>query len=280
MRLSMALVTLLLSSLPAPAMSASARQTPFDLLEDGSVVVPVTIGGTGAYRFVVDTGSSRTVISTRVWRTLRLPVVAKTLMVTPAGREDAYVVNLAGLAIEGRHAVTVAAAVMAADRYAAGQQVDGLIGQDVLSAAVYTIDYERRVIVWHSAAEVPDGVRLPLNVRNHRVLVSLPQFDGDPRSLSLIPDSGSDGLVLFAHAQDKVRLTPLDVGVLSSVSGARLARRVQLESLVVGQAHLQNPLAVVVDSGESADLLGDGLLPLHVFARVTFNVAEGFLIVQ
>ena len=279
MRISMAVVTLLLSSLPA-AVAARSQHTPFDLLEDGSVVVPVTIGGTGSYRFVVDTGSSRTVISTRLWRALRLPVVAKTLMVTPGGRTEALVVRLAGLAIEARPEVTVAVAVTEADRYAAGQQVDGLIGQDVLSSAVYTIDYERRVIVWHSSADVPGGVRLPLDVRNQRVLVTLPQYDGDPRSLSLIPDSGSDGLVLFAHAQDKVRLTQLDIGVLSSVSGAKLARRVQLDSLVVGQARLQNPLAVIVDSGEPADIMGDGLLPLHVFSRVTFNVTEGFLIVQ
>jgi predicted aspartyl protease len=279
MRVSMAVITLLLSSL-APAAAAAGSQTPFDLLEDGSIVVPVTIGGTGAYRFVVDTGSSRTVISTRLWTSLRLPVVAKTQMVTPAGRDDAYVVRVPGLAIAARPEVTVAAAVMAADRYAAGQQVDGLIGQDVLSAAIYTIDYKRRVIVWHSSADVPDGVRLPLHVRNHRILVSLPQYEGDPRSLWLIPDTGSDGLVLFAHAQDKVRLTLLDVGMLSSVAGARLARRVQLDGLVVGEARLRNPLAVVVDSGEPVDLMGDGLLPLHVFARVTFNVPDGFLIVQ
>ena len=279
MRISLA-ITLLLSTLPAAAPLATAEKTPFDLLEDGSIVVSVTIGGTGSHRFVIDTGSSRTVISTRLWQALRLPVVAKTLMVTPAGRDDAYVVRLNGLAIEARPEVTVSAAVMQADRYAAGQQVDGLIGQDVLSTGVYTIDYGQRTIVWHSPAEVLRGVRLPLNVRDLRLLVSLPQFAGDPRPLSLIPDSGSDSLVLFAHAQDKVRLTQLDVGVLSSLSVSRLARRVQLEGLVVGQTRLQNPLAVVVESGEHEGLMGDGLLPLHIFSRVTFNVAGGFLIVQ
>jgi predicted aspartyl protease len=276
---SLALTTLLFSTLSASP-AAGAGTTPFDLLRDGSIVVPVTIGGTGSYRFVIDTGSSRTVISTRLWQALRLPVVARTVMVTPAGRGDAYVVRLGGLAIGTEPAVTVAAAVMPADRYAAGQQVDGLIGQDVLSRVVYTIDYAHRVIVWHSPADSLSGVRLAITVRDHRVLVSLPQHDGDPRPLSLIPDSGSDGLVLFAHAQDKIRLTPLDVGLLSSVSGTRLARRVQLERLMVGATRLQNPFAVVVDSNEPADLMGDGLLPLHVFSRVTFNVAGRFLIVQ
>ncbi len=279
MRISSAITTLLLFTVPA-ANTARAGNTPFDLLEDGSIVVPVTIGGTGPYRFVIDTGSSRTVISTRLWKELRLPVVAKTRMVTPAGSEDAYVVRLGGLAIDARPQVTVSAAVMPADRYAAGQQVDGLIGQDVLASAIYTLDYAQRAIVWHSSADAMSGIRLPVSVHNHRVLVSLPQYEGDPRPLSMIPDSGSDGLVLFAHAQERVRLTPLGIDVLSSLSGVRLARRVQLEGLVVGQARWENPQAVVVDNGEAGDLMGDGLLPLHVFSRVTFNVTAGFVIVQ
>jgi predicted aspartyl protease len=272
--------TILLLTLSPAAPAARTGETPFDLLQDGSIVVPVTIGGMGTYRFVIDTGSSRTVISTRLWQALRLPVVAKTLMVTPGGRNDAYVVRLDRLAVGGRPEVSVTAAVMPAERYAAGQQVDGLIGQDVLSSAIYTIDYGDSAIVWHSPADVLRGVRLPLNVRNHRVLVNLPQYQGDPRPLSMIPDTGSDALVLFAHARDKVRFTSLDFGVLSSVSGTKLARRIQLDGLVVGQARLQNPFAVVVETEESSDLMGDGLLPLHVFSRVTFDVTGGFLIVQ
>ena len=115
MRISLVITTLLLSTLLPPGASASPAPTRFVLLDDGSIVVPVTIGGTGPYRFVVDTGSSRTVISTRLWRALRLPVVAKTQMVTPAGRDEAYVVRLAGLAICCQSEVTVDAAVMAAD---------------------------------------------------------------------------------------------------------------------------------------------------------------------
>ena len=49
---------------------------------------------------------------------------------------------------------------------------------------------------------------------------------------------------------------------------------------MVGGARLQNPLAVIIDTGESVEMMGDGLLPLNVFSRVTFNVAEGYLIVH
>jgi hypothetical protein len=278
--MSITFATVLLCAMPAVAVAAGHSATPFDLLEDGSIVVPVTIGGTGPYRFVLDTGSSRTVISTRLWKALRLPVVATTVMVTPAGRGAAYIVRLEGLAVDGRPGVNVSAAVMAADRYADGQQVDGLIGQDLLAAVVYTIDYRGRTVFWHAPGETLPGRRLPLNVRDNRLLVSLAQHDGDPRPLRLVPDSGSDGVVLFSHAQDKLRLTQLEVGVLTGLSGSRLARRVQIDGLVVGKTVLLNPLAVVVDSSEPIEMMGDGLLPLHLFSRVTFNVAEGYLIVE
>jgi hypothetical protein len=274
-----AIVTLLLLAI-STNMAAGRSTTLFELLEDGSVVVPVTIGGTGPYRFVLDTGSSRTVITSRLWKTLRLPAVAKTVIVTPAGRDEAYVVRLEGLAVDGRPGAAVLAAVLPADRYAAGQQVDGIIGQDVLASAVYTIDYGQRAVHWHAPSDELPGGRLPLTIRDKGLLVTLSQHAGDQRPLNLVPDSGSDGLVLFAHAQDKLRLTPIDVGVLSSVSGSRLVRRVEVESLVVGDARLERSSAVVIESTEAVEMMGDGLLPLHVFDRVTFNVAAGYLIVH
>jgi len=278
-RISTTLATVLLFAQPMTATAADRAITPFDLLEDGSIVVPVTIGGTGRYRFVLDTGSSRTVISSRLWKALRLPVVAKTLLVTPAGRGDAFVVRLRGIAVGGGAGIDVNAAVIPADRYAAGQRIDGLIGQDVLAAAFYTIDYRARAVVWHGAGDVHSGLRLPLLIRDNRVLVSLAQREGDPNPLYLIPDSGSDCLVLFAHARNKLRFTSLDVGVLSSMSAVRLVRRVEVEGLMIGNTRLHAPSAVMLDNGD-AETMGDGLLPLHVFSQVTFNAGAGYLIVQ
>ena len=280
MRISIGLAIVLVSALPVGAAAGDRRITPFDLLEDGSIVVPVTIGGTGRYRFVLDTGSSRTLIACRLWKILRLPVIAKTLLVTPAGREEAYVVRLRGMALGGGPGIDVAAAVIEADRYAAGRQVDGLIGQDVLAAATYTIDYRARTIVWHAAGDTLAGLRLPLVMRNNQLLVSLAQREGDPNPLSLTPDTGSDSLVVFAHARDKLRMTSLDIGVLSSLAGVRLVRRVEVDGLMIGNTRLRTPTAMLVDSGGAGEVMGDGLLPLHLFARVTFNAGQGYLIVE
>ena len=189
--------------------------------------------------------------------------------------------RLAGLAVAGRPGIDVSAAVLPADRYAAGQRVDGLIGQDVLASVVYTIDYGQRAVRWHQPGDVLPGDRLPLQdpqqpaARQPRATRRRSRSD-----LHLVPDSGSDALVLFAHAQGKLRLTLQDVGVLSSVSGSRLVHRADVDRLVVGTARLRNPPALVIESDEPVEMMGDGLLPLHVFARVTFNVAEGYLIVH
>jgi len=280
MRLMIIFAVSLLSVTHAAASVYRPAATPFELLDDGSLIVGVTIGGTGPWRFVIDTGSSRTVISTRLWQTLRRPVIARTVMVTPAGRDTAYVVRLQGVTIGDRAPVDVDAAVIPADRYAAGQRVDGLIGQDILAEAIYTIDYRGRSIEWHRAGDSLSGLRLPLEVRDQRVLVVLAQRDGDASPLSLIPDSGSDALVLFAQAKDKLRMTPLDIDVLTSMAGTRLVRRVRIDELVIGDARLRDSIAVMLDNGDAAGVMGDGLLPLHVFARVTFNVRERYLIVD
>ena len=280
MRAALFIASILLLAKSAEATTNVLASTPFELLDDGSLIVPVTIGGTTGYRFLVDTGSSRTVISTRLWQSLRRPVVASTVMVTPAGRDLAYIVRLERFGVGSLVPVDVDAAVMPAERYAAGQRVDGLIGQDVLAKAIYTIDYRAREIRWHQPGEPFDGVRLPLDVCADRVLVRLAQRDGDQRPLALIPDSGSDALVLFAHASDKLRFTLLDVDVLRSLSGTRLVRRVRIDEVIVGDTRLHDSPAVIVDSQESSALMGDGLLPLHVFSRVTFNVRERYLIVD
>jgi hypothetical protein len=220
------------------------------------------------------------VISTRLADTLRAPVLAHTVMITPAGRGTAPLVSVNRIAIAGRPEGAVAAAVMEHDRYAAGQQVDGLIGQDVLAGLCYTIDYRERTLIWRTPGEHLDGIRLPLTIQDNRALVSLAQRDGDASPLRLIPDSGADGLVLFAHARDKVPLTAMDVGLLSGVAGSRLTRRASVARLVIGTTLWRDTPAVIVDSGEPPDSMGDGLLPLHSFARVTFDAREGYLLVE
>src|SRR5882672_872076 len=78
------------STLSLAAVRADAAQNPdsihFALDAPGAVTVPVTLGGTGPFTFLVDTGSSRSSVSETVAARMAAPVVVRTEVITAAGR--------------------------------------------------------------------------------------------------------------------------------------------------------------------------------------------------
>ncbi len=252
----------------------------FRLHANGDIEVPVTVGRRGPFRFLVDTGSSRSALFSHTARRLGRYPVAQTMMVTPSGRVVRPMTHLEGVALGTMPPVTVLAMILPEDQ-SGHTAIDGLIGQDVLAGLTYTIDYDRRQLIFHSAAETAaSAIRLPLDWKDGRVLVSLSQRSGAHGPLELIPDSGASELVLFARS-DRVLppVTPLDAAVLRTLSGQRLVRRVLIDELHVGDIRLQSLAAMLVDALPDASL-GDGLLPLHLFARVTFNGPGRYLVVE
>jgi hypothetical protein len=178
--------------------------------------------------------------------------------------------------------VSVAAVILSHEDFAARTRLDGLVGQDVLAPLVYTIDYARKVIAWgQQLAQETEGSRLPLQIDDGRLLVTLRQSSSADSTLRFIPDSGADGVVLFARRSGPpMDVTPLDVGVLRTVTGHKLVRRVLVAGLRVGDLVLEDQTALLVQPDHAGAMLGDGLLPLHLFARVTFNGPGGYLIVE
>ena len=275
------LVTLFLG--PAESL-AERRVTPFELRPPGDIVVPVSIDGQGPFQMLLDTGASRSSVRAAVARRLASRVVGGTTMLTPAGGAHRSLVLLKGVSIAGRSASVVG---MQLDDDDLAQGIDGLIGQDVLATRVYTIDYTSASIIWHSQLESgAAGTRLHVDLENGRMLVSLPQRAARAASapaggtvLRMIPDSGADRLVLFTRAE-LPSLVAVDAGVLRSVNGTRAARQVRVEGLDVGEIRLEDQDAALLERTVGDRPFGDGLLPLHLFARVTINGPDRYLIVQ
>ena len=91
--------------------------------------------------------------------------------------------------------------------------------------------------------------------------------------VSFMLDTGYDGSIppTVSLANESVELTGL--------TGKRDARRVVVRAFRVGSTLLTEVPAVVVESAGDATAL-DGLLPLHLFARVTFNGPEHQLLIE
>jgi predicted aspartyl protease len=265
----------LVSSVPS-----AMAPLPFRVVNTSDLIVPVMLDGQGPFRFLFDTGSTRTTVSAKIAHRLGLRPVGTTVMVTPAGRSTRPVALLERLTVGAAGPTSVLAMIVPDDDL--GDGIDGLVGQDVLAALIYTIDYARRHVVWHpfGGDHVP-GVRLPLEFTEGRPMVSLRQRGGKYAALQLIPDSGADALVLFARSDRALpSLTPLDIGGLRTLSGQQLVRRVLVDDLDVGAIRLRDQIAVIVNRPEADAPVGDGLLPLHLFARVTFDGIRKELIVE
>ena len=99
-----------------------------------------------------------------------------------------------------------------------------------------------------------------------------------------MPDSGTNGLVVFERAGGvPLSMEPLPRGSeLESSSGQRRAvemRRIH-EPADRRASTLRDQIAAVVSRPEADAPEGDGLLPLHQFASVTFGSQAGYLVIR
>ena len=249
----------------------------------GEVVIPVFIGEDGPYRFLLDTGSSHTVISQTLATTLRAVPVAKAPMATSVGSILALVVRLSDVAVgTARVESLLATSLPSSAAEMLGDGILGVLGQDFLSHFNYTLDYRTSRLSWDDEDQIEKGVRLALEPSHGRLLVRLPQDARCRCPLRLVPDSGANGVVLFAGTEaDRLAVNTAGTSMrMSTLVGEGSARRVIVSALLVGPATLWNLPASRVVLPEDTTEHGDGLLPLSLFARVSFRHHEGYMVVQ
>jgi predicted aspartyl protease len=253
--------------------------TPFQLAEQGGVLIAVMLNGAGPFTMAIDTGANHSAIAEDVAVRIGAPAIARAMVTSSAGSRMRTLVRVQRLAFGPITTGTDATMISRKDLTALGA-FDGVIGQDVLAALRYTIDFGKRQIVWHDDEALTAGARAVLDMTFDygRYLVALPQRGG---VLHLVPDSGAGGLVLFQGAG---RVLPDLVGPrggirLDTFEGRIDAESVFVRELRIGRSTLRNLPAVLVERGANPAADGDGLLPLHFFGRVTFDGPARRLIV-
>jgi predicted aspartyl protease len=269
-----------LVSLAAGA-AADPGEVALKVRSSGALLVPVAIDGRGTFDFLLDTGSSHTVVGSELADRLALPVVAKVRVLTPAGAEMGLVVRVQHMDVDSASVEGLTPSVISIARLREREPgVEGVLGQDFLSLFDYTVDYRRKRLRW--TAEAAEGpARVPLVQAGDRRLVQV-TGNGRPGPALMVPDSGSEGFVIFErNGRTAVRVdeTSQLVGV-SGLAAEQSARRGVLRELRVGGVTLRNQPAVVLGRDGSSAIEGDGLLPLHQFSIVSFNNREGYLVVR
>jgi predicted aspartyl protease len=248
--------------------------TPFERGQ-GAIVLPVRLNGRGPFRFLLDTGSTHTAVSGTTAAAIGAPVVAKTAIGSAAGSRQTLVVRIDALDVGPITVPGLLASVVELEGIAGA---DGVIGHDALASLRYTIDFrERRVVWWPIDARVARGSALELQSSHGRFLISLPQRQS---VLRLVPDTGAESLLLF-DPDGTLPVTRLPTpAILTTTSGETQVRLARVRELRVGGTTLRDVPAALArrDRSEPAEI--DGLLPLHLFDRVTFDGPEKRLIVE
>ena len=118
----------------------------FDYVPDTSlIVVPVMINGHGPYKFLLDTGSTKSILSTKIADTLALPRL-RTEMLFSAGGNLPVTARTLSLLQVGITRVKNAEIAVGNLPLMKTLKVDGLLGSDYLRRFKVSIDYDNMIV--------------------------------------------------------------------------------------------------------------------------------------
>jgi predicted aspartyl protease len=136
---------------PAPASAHTSHGgTPFVLASEQAplVLVPVRIGDAGPFTFVLDTGASGTLVSTRTAAALHLDARPGAIATGAGGTASVSTATIARMSVGGTvvDRLSVAVADLPQVEKAIGRTIDGVVGYDFFGGKCVVLDYTSRVV--------------------------------------------------------------------------------------------------------------------------------------
>ena len=260
-----------LAASPTATVGVVATATPFRLGAHNEPIVGVRVNGRGPFSFILDTGSTHSSIGKRLAETLEAPAVAKTTVTSSLGEHVQPVVSIDSLEIGPASLAHLLVTEVPDDSLGNKNDLRGVLGQDVLGNLVYTLDFAARRVEWNPEIRASSSLStVHLQSVRGRFLAELPQQHS---TLWLVPDSGAETLVLYERPHLLLPPVTRSKGLawLSTLSDRQAVETVHVSRLLVGTANLTDVPAVLVKRDDDDASLGDGLLPLAMFERVTFD---------
>ena len=239
---------------PLPSVQ-TVTEIPFRLYGDYAIVVQGSVGERHKLNFLIDTGSSSTVVDGSLARKLRLARSPRTIAVF-ASTVTTEQVLLPSLQLGSLRATLLPAVVRDLSYFqdSLSAHVDVIVGIDLLSRTSFTVDYEARKLILGPAERLSNSV--PCDPRSPYPTVALRLGH---RVVRVIVDTGAQELALFEKQPGD--LVPDSQGVeeetRTSMAGQVVIKRAEFQELALGTTHWARREGLFI---EAPSLLFDGLL--------------------
>jgi predicted aspartyl protease len=253
--------------------------------QNSRMSVPVVVDGRKTYRFIVDSGADRTVISGRIADELALVRAGSVTMNSISGTSQVETVRLSSIRI-GTHTVSAFDAPILRERDLGAA---GMLGIDALANRRIMLDFERHEIALEDdrrlrEPELPDDIVVIARRRKGQLILTEAYALG--AKVSAVIDTGAQATIGNLALRERLmrkRRPPVFVKVqLTSVTGAEVtAEAAVIPELRLGAAVLKGVTIAFADlppfklfglSDEPALLLGTDVL--SSFRRVHLDFAR------
>ncbi len=248
------------------------------------MTVPVTVGGTGPFRFLVDTGADRTAISSAMAARLGLDTSELASLHTLTGMSTVKTATVRNLKLSEQDLRIVDAPILEAENMGA----DGILGTDSLHSKRVVFDFDKNLMtIVPAEQQVPreDGtIVVTGKLKNGRLIVTNAVADGN--TITVVLDTGSEvsiGNEALRRRLGNAGLVKSTGAVgLESVTGEILQGEYTfVKRLEVGDVNLANLAVVFADAHTFTKLGLDkrpalllGMNALRAFKKVSIDFAS------
>lgn len=263
-RLVAAAVVLLSAHLGSP------EEVSFRLARKQFVVLPVIVNGQGPYDFMLDTGSTTTVVDRKLAKELGLKALQQTVIRTASGTERVPIARVHQIDLGSQTTQTVLVLCSKMDGIRSlDENIRGILGFNFLSRFRYTLDYGKKTLRFEDGGPA-EGTRVPFDASGRSIVLATD-------SLRLMLDTGATGVFLFNADGLDIELKARAVRTVSTNNGRRITRSGVLRHLDIGGETFDRvPVTLVPQTG--LEEKADGLIPGTLFDAIYFDHENGFVV--
>jgi len=248
------------------------------------MTVPVSVGGTGPYQFLVDTGSERTVISKELARQLRLTSGRAAVLHSVMGANDIETVHIPHLQVSSNTVSVVDAPALGASNIGA----DGMLGIDSLRSQRVLFDFKAKTMSITPSTQPlerleGDTIVVRARSRDGRLIFTQAKIDG--KRVAVIVDTGSQvtiaNMALQKLLSKKGHVPIPETVTIESVTGERMSANVtRVAKLELGGVQLTDLSVAFADAHIFRQLNLDdrpalllGMNAMKAFDRISIDFA-------